>query len=132
MRDAKHAGPDGKQESVKTLNLNALTNKNAIRLLYFRSINMETFSKTFKHIANALFFKSKLLGSHVGINKKNLLIVCLLLLFDILPGFSASNCPAIKIGSKSYGTLGAKTSTQYLRMTLPVKCSDKYTPTKPS
>ena len=66
----KHAGPGGKQESVKTLNLNALTNKNAIRLLYFKSINMETFSKTFKHIANALFFKSKLLGSRVRINKK--------------------------------------------------------------
>lgn len=45
--------------------------------------------------------------------------------------FSSSNCPAIKIGSKSYGTLGAKTSMQFLRMSLPVKCNEKYAPAKP-
>jgi len=44
---------------------------------------------------------------------------------------SSSNCPAIKIGSRSYGTLGAKTKTQFLRLSLPIKCNDKYLANKP-
>lgn len=42
---------------------------------------------------------------------------------------SSSNCPALKISSKSYGSLGSKTSTQYIRLSLPVKCNDKYSAT---